>query len=322
MGFFRAALNWHGLTGRGGFALSVLPVAGLMAAQTQVPPLSLAGAVLALLSALAILLFWGHARRRLRAMGWSGAWMWALVVPLLSLLLVLVMLVRRPHPEAAPGPFSPAGRALVWALVAVVASRALWAPFIIPTGSMSPTLQPGDYVLATRSLAAPRRGDVVVFRHPVNGYDFLKRVIGLPGDTVQMRDGQVILNGTPVPQVAAPDWTEPNRATASGTRPRCVTPVVAGAPCIKRAATETLPGGPAYTVLEVGPMATDFTAAMTVPAGFAFVLGDNRDNSLDSRIAQSAGGVGLVPLAAVAGRVRLVLYSQEGREGRVLRMVE
>ncbi|WP_323769680.1 S26 family signal peptidase [Antarctobacter sp.] len=186
MGFFRAALNWHGLTGRGRFALSVIPVAVLLAAQTQVPTLSNAGAVIALLLALAFLLFWGYARRRLRA----------------------------------------------------------------------------------------------------------------------------------------PDWTEPYRATAIGTRPRRITPVVEGDTCVKQAATETLPGGPSYTVLEVGPMATDFTAAVTIPDGFVFVLGDNRDNSLDSRIAQAAGGVGLVALAAVAGRVRLVLYSQEGREGRVLRIVE
>ncbi|SNS51949.1 signal peptidase I [Antarctobacter heliothermus] len=322
MGFVREALHWHGLTGRGRFALAVIPVAGLVAAQTQAPPLSIAGAGISLVSALAIMLFFGHARRRLRAMGWSGKWMWALVVPLLSLILVIVMLARRTRPEAAPGPFNRGGRALVWGLVALMASRALWAPFIIPTGSMSPTLQPGDYVLATRRFAAPRRGDVVIFRHPVSGQDFLKRVIGLPGDTVQMRDGLVILNGTPVPQATAPDWTEPYRATAMGTRPLCVTPVIEGDICSKLAAIETLPGGPSYTVLDVGGMATDFTALVEIPEGFAFVLGDNRDNSLDSRIAQSAGGVGLVPVAAVAGRVRLVLYSREGRDGRVLRTVE
>ncbi|GGF69480.1 signal peptidase I [Mameliella alba] len=322
MSFLTAALDWRGLTGRAGFVLAAALVVGLMVAQAQVPPLSPAGAGVALAAAAATLLFWGHARRRLRAMGWSGWWMWGLAVPLVSLALVAIMAVRRNRPDAVPGPFSQAGRALVWVMVALIASRVAWAPYIIPTGSMSPTLQPGDYALATRSLTAPERGAVVVFRHPVSGQDFLKRVIGLPGDRVQMRDGQVMLNGTPVPQAPAPDWSEPNRPTAIGTRPRCLTPTAPGAPCIKQAARETLPGGATYTVLNIGTQRTDDTVEFRIPEGHLFVLGDNRDNSLDSRITQGLGGVGLVPLAHVAGRVRLVLYSQEGREGRLLRTVE
>jgi len=320
--FLRTAFDWRGLTGRAGFVLAAALVVLMLIAQGRLSPLSPAGAAVALAAAMATLLFWGHARRRLRAMGWSGWWMWGLAVPLVSLALVAVMALRRTRPDAAPGPFSKAGRALVWVMVALIASRVAWAPYIIPTGSMSPTLQPGDYVLATRSLSSPGRGSVVVFRHPVTGQDFLKRVIGLPGDRVQMRDGQVILNGTPVPQVPAPDWTEPNRPTAFGTRPRCLTPTAPGTPCIKQAARETLPGGPTYTVLNIGTHRTDNTVELHIPEGHLFVLGDNRDNSLDSRVTQGLGGVGLVPLTHVAGRVRLVLYSQEGREGRLLRTVE
>lgn len=322
MSFLTEAFDWRGLTGRAGFVLAAVLVVALLVAQGRLSPLSPAGAVGALAAAMATLLFWGHARRRLRAMGWSGWWMWGLAIPLVSLALVAIMAIRRNRPDATPGPFSQSGRALVWVMVALIGSRVFWAPYIIPTGSMSPTLQPGDYALATRSFSAPERGAVIVFRHPVSGLDFIKRVIGLPGDRVQMRDGQVILNGTPVPQTSLPDWSEPNRPTMIGTRPRCLSPTTPGAPCIKQAARETLPGGPSYTVLNIGTHRTDDTVEFRVPDGHIFVLGDNRDNSLDSRIPRRSGGVGLVPLSHVAGRVRLVLYSQEGREGRLLRTIE
>lgn len=322
MGFLRDALDWRGLSGRAGFALAVLPVVALMALQTRTPPLSTPGAVVALGSAVALPVFWGHARRRLRAAGLSGWWMWGLAVPVLSILLAALLLLRPTRPEASPGDFSRGGQALVWCVAVLLASRALWAPFLIPTGSMSPTLQPGDYALATRSVGVPERGAVIVFRHPVHGTDYLKRVIGLPGDSIAMRDGRVILNGTPLAQAALDDWTEPNRATAFGTRPRCLSPVPEDTPCAKHAASESLPGGPAYTVLDSGPTALDDSPALEVPPDRLFVLGDNRDNSIDSRAAQDRGGPGLVPFDHVEGRVRLVLYSQEGRPGRVLRRIE
>lgn len=322
LSFLSASLDWRGLSGRGAFAIATLTLVIVMAAQARIPALSMTGAAVALAAAAATLVFWGHARRRLRALGWSGWWMWALVVPGVSLVVAVILVIRPTRPEAAPGSYSRAGRRLIWVLVALIASRMFWAPYTIPTGSMSPTLQPGDYLLASRSFGPPSRGDVLVFRHPVTGVAFIKRVIALPGDTVQMQSGQVILNGTPVPQRTAPDWIEPYRATAMGTRPRCLVPVTEGDNCVKQAAIETLPNGASYTVLNIGPMATDESDIMDMPDGQIFVLGDNRDNSLDSRIPQSVGGVGLVPLENVVGRVRLIVFSQEGRESRSLRFVK
>lgn len=322
MRFIRDSLEWRGLTGRGGFALAAIALLAVLLVPVMVPPLSLAGAAYALAAALAMLLFWGHARRRLRHIGWSGWLLWLLLIPFVSLVLVITMILRRGDPDATPGAYSRAGFALVCLGAAIMASRVAWAPYMIPSASMTPTLQTGDYALATRSFGTPTRGDVVVFRHPVNGYDFIKRVIGLPGDRVQMQDGQVLLNGRPLPQTVLPDWIEPNVRSAEGAWPRCTQPVAPGGDCRKHAFTETLPSGRSYTVTDLGPTPTDNTAVFDVPEGHLFVLGDNRDNSLDSRYAQALGGVGFVPLSHVEGRMRLVVFSQEGREGRVLRTVQ
>lgn len=322
MRFIRDAFDWRGLTGRGGFALAAICLLAPLMSPVPIPPLSLAGAAFALVSAGVILLFWGHARRRLRDMGWSGWLLWLLLIPFVSMVLAIAMIIKRPDPDATPGAYSRAGFVLVCVAAAVIASRIAWAPYVVPSASMTPTLQTGDYVLATRRFGAPDRGDVVVFRHPANGLDFIKRVIGLPGDTVQIQDGHVVLNGTPLPQAPLPDWTEPNIRSAAGTYPRCVVPVTLGETCAKPAFAETLPSGRSYTVLDLGPGPSDTMAPVKVPAGHVFVLGDHRDNSLDSRYAQRRGGVGLVPISNIEGRLRLVIYSQEGREGRVLRTVK
>ena len=322
MEFIRQALDWRGLSGRGAFALASVAILAVAAGAGAFPPLSPAGAGFALYSAVATLVFWGHARRRLRALGWSGQWLWLLLAPIVSLGLMALMILRRAAPDATPGPATRIGFLVVCGAAAVLVSRVLWAPYYIPSASMTPTLQTGDYVIATRNFTAPDRGDVVVFRHPTRSVDFIKRVIGLPGDRVQMQDGLILLNGTQVPQTPRADWIEPNTRSAAGTYPRCATPALRDAPCAKRAATETLPGGITYTVLDIGTVSGDSTPVLEVPAGHLLVLGDNRDNSLDSRTPRHRGGVGFVPLTHVDGTIRLVLYSQEGRTGRFLRMIE
>jgi signal peptidase I len=163
----------------------------------------------------------------------------------------------------------------------------------------------------------PSRGDVVVFRHPSEDADLIKRVIGLPGDTVAVRGGRLILNGRLVPRRPLP----PAKIAVSANSPcRTVPPanpnvVVAGAQayCLYHADLETLPGGPSYTVLDQvdhGP-ADDF-APTTVPPGHLFLMGDNRDDSLDSRFAAFEGGIGMVPAENLIGRASFTFWSTDG----------
>ncbi|WP_238366815.1 signal peptidase I [Mesobacterium pallidum] len=161
----------------------------------------------------------------------------------------------------------------------------------------------------------PERGDVVVFRHPVTGRDFIKRLIGLPGDKVQMQNGVLFLNGQAV-QVQ-PDGTFEEVMEPQGSQrsmPRCMNgPVGQGGICIKEKAVETLPGGTSHSILNIGPQGADNTPVYTVPAGHYFFMGDNRDNSTDSRFPQNVGGVGFVPYDNLIGRADRVMFSSAGR---------
>jgi signal peptidase I len=182
---------------------------------------------------------------------------------------------------------------------------------------MEPTLLIGDALVATKypygySMASmplpvsvpttrrilghlPERGDVVVFRWPGdNSQIWVKRVVGLPGDRIEMRGGRVVINGETV-QVA-PDGTALSE-TESGINipaPRFV---------------ETLPGGRSHPILKLGDTMLDNTAEITVPEGHLFVLGDNRDNSADSRVPLSRGGVGLLPVENLVGRADVIAAS-------------
>jgi signal peptidase I len=211
-------------------------------------------------------------------------------------------------------------------------------PFYIPSGSMVPTLYIGDYLAVAKWPYGysrysfpfgwpafsghflghlPSRGDVVVFRHPSENSDLIKRVIGLPGDTVAVRGGQLILNGHPLQRRALP----PSKVRVTPNSPcRTVPPATPqvvlanGTPiCVYRAYLETVPGGPSYTVLDQVDhgMADDFPATK-VPAGHVFLMGDNRDDSLDSRFPGYEGGIGMVPTDHLIGRALFTFWSTDG----------
>src|SRR6187431_1436118 len=136
----------------------------------------------------------------------------------------------------------------------------------------------------------PERGDVVVFRWPGDiSETWVKRVVGLPGERVQMRHGQLFINGQAVPLRAAGMGESEND---DGSKMRAARYI------------ETLPGGRSHPIFKVeADSPFDNTAEVTVPAGHVFVLGDNRDRSADSRVPASRGGVGLLPVENLIGRV-------------------
>lgn len=221
-------------------------------------------------------------------------------------------------------------------LIAVVFRSVFFQPFWIPSESMKESLLIGDFLFVNkmaygyskyscpfglcpitgRILASePERGDVVVFRHPYNGSDFVKRLIGLPGDTVQMKAGILYLNGVAAPQV--PDGVFEEIKAPQGPMqnlPGCRNDVANGGICEKTRAIETLPNGKQHTVLNITDQGfADDTDVFTVPAGQYFFMGDNRDNSQDSRYNQSQNGVGFVPAENLIGRADRIMFSSAGR---------
>ena len=234
-------------------------------------------------------------------------------------------------------------KTVFWALVIAIGFRSVFfQPFWIPSESMKDTLLIGDFLFvnkmaygysrysceipfttislcpfAERFLGSePQRGDVVVFRHPTAGTDYIKRLIGLPGDKIQMKDGVLYINGVAAPQVADGVFEEVYEPQGPmRNRPRCENGAVGeGGICTKSRFVETLPEGRAHDVLNIdtnGP--GDNTDVFTVPAGNYFVMGDNRDNSTDSRFPQSVGGVGYLPARYLIGRADRVIFSSAGR---------
>jgi signal peptidase I len=202
-------------------------------------------------------------------------------------------------------------------MVVFVAKGALAEPFYVPSGSMEPTLMIGDALLAskfpygygTASLpiqinlpetgrvlgGEPKRGDVVVFRWPGDrSQAWVKRVVGLPGDRIQLRQGQLFINDHAAS--LQPDGVGKSEDEAGGEPARRY--------------IETLPGGVRHAIFKMRDNGRlDNTPEVTVPPGKLFVLGDNRDNSADSRVAVRDGGVGLLPIDNLVGRADAVVGS-------------
>ena len=245
-------------------------------------------------------------------------------------------------------------KTIVYALlIAGVFRTFLFQPFWIPSGSMKDTLLIGDFLFVNKMAygysyascpsviiprfgididahdvcgwadgdnarlfgSEPERGDVVVFRHPTTGRDFIKRLIGLPGDRIQMRNGILYINDQQVE--VQPDGTFEEIAAPQGPqrlRPRCANgPVGEGGVCVKEKLIETLPGGTSHSILNIGTQGSDNTGVFTVPEGNYFFMGDNRDNSSDSRVSSMTGGVGFVPYENLVGRADRVMFSSAGR---------
>ena len=245
-------------------------------------------------------------------------------------------------------------KTVVYALLIAGIFRTLFfQPFWIPSGSMKDTLLIGDFLFVNKmaygysyascpSIIIPRlgldidaedfcglfkgaesrflgsdpeRGDVVVFRHPVSGRDFIKRLVGMPGDTIQMKNAQLHINGAPVPLEDAGVFSEVYAPQGPQQLwPRCENGAVGeGGVCLKSRQYETLPGGRQHAILNITRQSSDDTRVFSVPEGHFFFMGDNRDNSTDSRVPQSLGGVGFVPRENIVGRADRIMFSSAGR---------
>ena len=255
------------------------------------------------------------------------------------------------EPTAAPAPAKPETKGaalwreikgLLWVLLAVLAFHSFIAkPFYLPSESMMPGLLTGDRLVVSKypygwSWVSPSfhvlppmkgrvlgklpvRGDIVIVTPPGTKVDYIKRVIGLPGDTLRMVDGQLFINGQAVKRQPLVDRMIPIDANSPcgsdhdaalldhrvqvGGKTVCQVPVV----------RETLPNGRSYDTVELGRTVEDNFGPVTIPAGHVWLMGDNRDDSADSRIDIWRGGLGgPVPWENIGGRAEFITFSLDG----------
>ncbi|MBI1276026.1 signal peptidase I [bacterium] len=214
-------------------------------------------------------------------------------------------------------------KTIFWAVLIALTFRSFaYEPFHIPSGSMKPTLLVGDYIWVSKFsygysrysfpfappvikdrawLTMPNRGDVVVFRPPSKpGIDYIKRVIGLPGDKIQVLDGHLLVNGTAVKEVEMKNFMDKSPDNPGRFVPQYL---------------ETLPAGEGgheveHSILNLDPNGPlDNTDIYTVPEGHIFCMGDNRDESVDSRVLEE---VGYIPIANLIGRAEVIFFSTDG----------
>ncbi len=213
-------------------------------------------------------------------------------------------------------------------------------PFYIPSESMMPGLLTGDRLVVTKypygwSYASPtfhllphmpgrflgrlpERGDIVILNPPGEKTDYIKRVIGLPGDRIEVRGGIVILNGVPVKRSAAQQRLIPVDPNAPCTDDKYSGMLVTGrngsTMCQMPVYRETLPNGRSYDTIDVANgLPGDYFPAITVAENSVFLMGDNRDNSADSRFSQAEGGLGgAVPWENIGGRAEFITFSLDG----------
>ena len=243
------------------------------------------------------------------------------------------------RPAKLKEPFSWRREANQWALLilAVLGIHSFIAkPFYIPSESMMPGLLVGDRLIVSKfpygfsylspSLPIlpridgrlfgrlPERGDIIVVKSPSDGKDWIKRVIGLPGDTIEVRGGVPFINGVSVTHERIDDVELPvSPNTDCAYLPTLRGFGADGGPvCRFPAYRETLPEGRSFVTFDLAETQLDNRGPMVVPEGFLFLMGDNRDNSSDSRVPPEAGGLGLVPVENIVGRAEFTTFSLDG----------